>query len=195
MTNSKLKILLIFDLVLLVCSLGIYSYNSIPLSQQENFEDSHAIFLMGLTPSQYNSNIYRLSMEQLYPSSSVQLRYLLFFQIPLITLCLGVMSVGTVISLMFYRRHRKTFIELKDTILHEKKHLDEWEPKFLSGNIKANDPTLKEELRVNSAVSKMIQNEYGDLLVTQSKKRSIEYAHKTQTSEKTICSGFLEYWL
>ena len=87
------------------------------------------------------------------------------------------------------------FIELKDTILHEKEHLDENEPKFLSGKIPDSDPTLKEELRVNSAVSKMIQNEYGDFLVTQSKKRSIEYANKTQSSEKTIVSGYLEYWL
>ena len=108
MANSKLKILLILGLVLLVGSLSIYSYDSIRLSQQENFEDSHAIFLMGLTPSQYNSNIYRLSMETLYPSLSVQLSYLLYFQIPLITLCLGVILVGIAISLMLYRRHRKT---------------------------------------------------------------------------------------
>jgi hypothetical protein len=104
MINSKLKIMLVLGLVLLVGGLSIYSYDSIRLSQQENFEDSHAIFFMGLTLSQYNSNIYRLSMETLFPSLRVQLSYLLYFQIPLITLSLGVILVGIAISLMFYRR-------------------------------------------------------------------------------------------
>ena len=107
MKIDKVKILLILGLVLLIGGLSIYSYDNIRLSQQETFEDNHAIFFMGLTPSQYKLNIYRLSMEQQYPFSSVQLSYLLFFQIPLITLGLGVMLVGIAISLMFYRRYRK----------------------------------------------------------------------------------------
>jgi hypothetical protein len=87
------------------------------------------------------------------------------------------------------------FIELKDTILHETAHLNEWEPKFLSGIIKASDPTLEQDLRVNKTVSQIIEKQYGELTIQQSKKRSIQYAKQIQASGKTIISGVFEYWL
>jgi len=114
MKMDKVKILLIFGLVLglvlLIGGLSVYSYDSIRLSHQESFEYKLLMFagIFFGTPKQFNGDVYRLSMEQLYPSSSVQSSYLLFFQIPLIIFYFGVILVGIAISLMFYRRHRKT---------------------------------------------------------------------------------------
>jgi hypothetical protein len=87
------------------------------------------------------------------------------------------------------------YIELRDTILHEATHLNEWEPKFRSGIIKASDPTLEQDSRVNRAVSQIIEQQYTELTIQQSKKRSIQYAQKAQNSGKTIISGVFEYWL
>lgn len=87
------------------------------------------------------------------------------------------------------------FIELKDTILHETAHLNEWEPEFLSGIIRASDPTLEQDLRVNKKISQIIEKQYSAFAIQQSKKRSIQYAEQMQASGKTISSGFFEYWL
>lgn len=87
------------------------------------------------------------------------------------------------------------FIEIEDTIAHEKLHLEEEEPKFLQGTINAGDPTLKKDIRVDKEISSMIEQKYGGKLVQKIKERSIKFAYQVQVREKTIVSGFLEYWL
>ena len=93
MVRANKAKLLIVGLVLLTVGSCFFAYNSIRLSQQESYESNHAIFFMGLTPSQYSNNIYRLSMLQLFLFTSVELSSVLFFTVPLSIFCLGAIIV------------------------------------------------------------------------------------------------------